>query len=695
LAGNRVNAIYQDKEGAIWFGTGGGVSRFDGNSWTTYTKEDGLVGNWVGAIYQDKEGAIWFGAGGGVSRFDGNSWTTYTQEDGLAGNLVRAIFQDKEGVIWFGTSSSSGGMVTIHRDREGIFAEGGGVTRFDGESWKTYTKEDGLAEGLVQAILQDKEGAMWFGTWLRGVSRFDGESWKRYTVKDRLVNNNVRAILQDKEGALWFVTEGGVSRFDGKEWTTYTQKDGLASNLVRAIFQDKKGVMWFGTEEGGVGLFDGRCFQTIDSRDGLASDWVNCVYMDRSGHIWLGTRDGVTRFISNKIPPPVYITQMITDQTYTNPKGTIQLSSGIRRISFSYHAISFKTRPGGIKYFYQLVGQDADWQGPTNKETVEYLGLKPGEYTFKVQGVDRDLNYSDTPASVEVIIPPPPFYKQTVFIATVVSVGGGLLFIVILLAVNQWRLSQAEQHRLKQELEDARQIQTGLLPDSTPSVPGFEIDGFSEPAREVGGDFYDYLTLSTNLIGIALADVSDKGLKAAMNAVMTNGMLHESVKSEREAAKLLGVLNAGLHPRLQRPANVAFAFFILDPQTKILTYANAGQPLPVIKRKEEVWEAELIGGFPLGAIANVEYEQKTIRFEAGDYVILYSDGISEAMNEEEDMYTEERIIEAICQADANFSAEEMTKHLLQDVMAFVGNAEQYDDMTLVVIHCLNDSSDKD
>jgi len=446
--------------------------------------------------------------------------------------------------------------------------------------------------------------------------------------------------------------------------------------------------MWFGTDDGGISRFDGKCFQTIDSRDGLAEDAICCIYMDKSGQIWIGTASGVTRFTSNKVPPPVHIIEMVADETYAKPKDTIHLRSNIRRISFSYHAISFKTRPGGMKYFYQLVGKDNDWQGPTNEETVEYFNLKPGKYTFKVQGVDRDLNYSDPPASLEIIIPPPPFYKQMAFVAAVSGSGGVLIIIVILLAVNQWRLTRAERLRLQQELDDARQMQMGLLPETAPSVPGFEIDGFSQPARDVGGDFYDYLTLDTNLLGISLADVSGKGLRAAMNAVMTNGMLHEAAKSEQAADKLLGVLNAGLYSRLQRFTNVACALFILDPQAKTLTYANAGQPLPVVKRKGDVWEAELIGGLPLGSMAVPEYEEKTIKLQPGDYIILYTDGISEATNKAEEMYAEERLIESIRQADANFSAEEMIKHILQDVMAFVGNAEQYDDMTLVVLRCL-------
>ncbi len=219
--------------------------------------------------------------------------------------------------------------------------------------WKTYRYVDGLANNNVSSILQDKEGAIWVGT-SDGVSRFDGKSWKTYTQKDGLASNNVLSILQDKGGALWFgILGGGVSRYDGVSWKTYTQKDGLASNGVWSILQDKEGTIWVGTIGGGVSRFDGRCFQTIDSRDGLANDSVFCVYEDKSGQIWLGTwGGGVVRFIPNKVPPPVYITEIQADeQTYSRPGEHLNIPAGVRRVAFDFHAISFKTRPGAMKYF--------------------------------------------------------------------------------------------------------------------------------------------------------------------------------------------------------------------------------------------------------------------------------------------------------------------------------------------------------
>lgn len=151
--------------------------------------------------------------------------------------------------------------------------------------WKSYRYVDGLADNYVWALMQDKEGNIWFGT-DGGVSRFDGVNWETYTQKDGLATNGVRAIMQDKAGNIWVGTGGwlgtyggGVSRFDGKSWKTYTKEDGLAGSWIYAIIQDKEGKFWVGGQSG-VNQFDGRCFQTIDSRDGLAHDNAVCLYMD-------------------------------------------------------------------------------------------------------------------------------------------------------------------------------------------------------------------------------------------------------------------------------------------------------------------------------------------------------------------------------------------------------------------------------
>jgi ligand-binding sensor domain-containing protein/serine phosphatase RsbU (regulator of sigma subunit) len=278
LKQSSISCMLADKSGNLWFGTGGGVSRYDGKSFTSFTEKEGLGDNTVFSILQDKSGNLWFGTGGaGVSRYDGKSFTSFTEKEGLANNIVLSIIQDKNGNLWFGTYW-------------------GGVSRYDGKSFTSFTEKEGLANNQVNSILEDKSGNLWFCTYGGGVSRYDGKSFTSFTEKDGLANNHVNSILEDKSGNLWFGTINGVSRYDGKFFTTFTEKEGLANNQVLSILQDKSGNLWFGTGGGGVSRYDGKSFASITEKEGLANNRVSSILEDKSGNLWFGAINGVSRY---------------------------------------------------------------------------------------------------------------------------------------------------------------------------------------------------------------------------------------------------------------------------------------------------------------------------------------------------------------------------------------------------------------
>ena len=437
LVNNAVYPIFQDQEGHLWFGTFvGGVSRYDGYVFTTFTPKDGLANKDILSAFQDREGNLWFGTSNGLSRYDGKTFTTFTTEDGLPSNHVPNIFQDREGNLWFGTSNGlsrydragrgSGGssgrgtfttfttedglpsnhVFRIFQDREGNLWFGstpstaGGVSRYDGKTFTALTTEDGLADNLVASIFQDRDGFLWFGTG-EGVSRYDGKTFTTFaiTVKEGLAHNRVRSIFQDREGNLWFGTDGGVSRYDGKTFTAFTTQDGLAGGWAQWIFQDREGNLWFGTQSGGVSRYDGKTFQTLTHQDGLASNVVTSIIQDRDGVLWFGTDGGLTRYRPPApLPPPVFIDAVVAERRYEKVS-TLAIPSTVKLTAFEFRGMSFKTRPEAMVYRYRLQGYDKDWR-TTHERRVEYSNLPRGTYTFEVQAVDRDLVYSEKPASV-------------------------------------------------------------------------------------------------------------------------------------------------------------------------------------------------------------------------------------------------------------------------------------------------------
>ncbi len=275
LSHNSVRSIVEDNQGNLWFGTGGGgVSRYDGHSFTHYTTEEGLSNNWVLSILEDSQGNLWFGtSSGGVNRYDGHNFTHFTKATGLSHNLVWSILEDSQGNLWFGT--------------------GGGVSAYDGHSFTHYTMKEGLSHHLVWSILEDNQGNLWFGTGGGGVSRYDGRSFTHYTTEEGLSNNLVLSILEDSQGNLWFGTEnGGVSRFDGQNFTHYTTKEGLSYNSIWSILEDSQGYLWFGTGGAGVNLYGGKSFSQCTAEEGLGHNLVLSILEDSHGDLWFGTRGG-------------------------------------------------------------------------------------------------------------------------------------------------------------------------------------------------------------------------------------------------------------------------------------------------------------------------------------------------------------------------------------------------------------------
>ena len=403
LPNDVIQGFHQDSEGTLWICTdGGGLSRYDGKTWTTLTVEDGLPENSVMGLSRDREGNFWFGAGGvggeegefmtggnGVVRYDGHTFSTLTVEDGLVSNWVWGIQEDREGNFWFSTNR--------------------GLSRYDGQRFENFTMEDGLPHNLMGGFYETSNGDLWFSSF-GGLVRYDGENFvETLTTEDGLPSNWVLGKTEDAEGNLWVTSvgpTGGVSRYDGQNWTTFTTEDGLASTFIYSVFMDDKGDMWFGSNKG-VNHYDGRVFQYLTAQDGLTNNHNTGVRLDGEGDFWfISNVSGMTRYRPPAPSPPgIVIDEVVADRSYERP-AELSFPSTTVKTSFAFHGMSFKTRPGGMVYRYRLKGYDEDWRN-TRERLVEYQDLPMGDYTFEVLAVDRDMAYSEEPATVILRVHPP------------------------------------------------------------------------------------------------------------------------------------------------------------------------------------------------------------------------------------------------------------------------------------------------
>ena len=246
---------------------------------------------------------------------------------------------------------------------------------------------------------------------------------------------------------------------------------------------------------------------------------------------------------------------------------------------------------------------------------------------------------------------------------------------------------QAHNKLLEKELETAQSMQMGLMPTNSPDVEGFDISGFCRPATHVGGDFFQYFPLPDGRVALALADVTGHGMEAAIPTVLFSGILDSQMEDATAPEELFSRLNRSLYRTLDRRTFVCFSMGELDPTSRRLRLVNGGCPYPYHYRasSEDVVELHL-DAFPLGVRPESEYGVVEINLDPGDRIVFCSDGIIEAENGIEEMFGFERTAEAISRAAGlGVGSKEFIEHLLSEVDAFCGNAEQGDDQTIIVL----------
>jgi serine phosphatase RsbU (regulator of sigma subunit) len=253
----------------------------------------------------------------------------------------------------------------------------------------------------------------------------------------------------------------------------------------------------------------------------------------------------------------------------------------------------------------------------------------------------------------------------------------------------QQRLQQEriERERVEQELKVARSIQQASLPEEVPTIEGWQISPFYRPAREVGGDFYDFHLLSEGHVGVVVGDATGKGVPAALVMSTTLGMLQAvseaSDSSSSSPGEVLERVNETLLSRIPTNMFVTCFYAILDPKSGNLTYANAGHDLPYLRRRCGDAEELRARGMPLGLMPGMGYEEDEIVLGEGDAALFYSDGLVEAHDPKGEMFGFPRLRALIAEHAEEGS---LGDFLMEELYSFVGEGwEQEDDITLLTL----------
>jgi sigma-B regulation protein RsbU (phosphoserine phosphatase) len=253
----------------------------------------------------------------------------------------------------------------------------------------------------------------------------------------------------------------------------------------------------------------------------------------------------------------------------------------------------------------------------------------------------------------------------------------------------------AEKKRLDEELRIARQIQMSLLPRGPLDVPGLGITALCVPAREVGGDYYDFFPLPQNRLGVLIADVSGKGTSAALYMAELKGLVLALSQSHQSPRQLLIEVNRLISEHLDSRSFITMTYAVIDLQRGMMTYCRAGHtpmiflpgPSKLAPAAQVLTPSGMVLGLRIDGAAekfSELLEEESIDLGPNDVIVLYTDGISEAMNLEQDLFGEARL-SRIIEEHGHLESGELRERILREIEAFVGAADQHDDMTMILL----------
>ena len=286
---------------------------------------------------------------------------------------------------------------------------------------------------------------------------------------------------------------------------------------------------------------------------------------------------------------------------------------------------------------------------------------------------------------------------QEIGVPMILSNSFGMLIFAIMISnlINERETAQErdsyfdELERKKYELKIARDIQQSFLPESVPLLEGFDIAAASRFAKEVGGDFYDFIPLSTGKIGFVIGDVSGKGVPAALFMVLSRAAIRANATGNTLASEVIKNANNLIFADAKSGMFVTLFYAVLDLKMRTLTYVNAGHnpPFFLYGATGELNHLKT-KGIAMGVIDDFDFEEKTIALREGDLIVFYTDGVTEAVDERYELFGTDRLIK-IARERAHLSAADLIEEIEDEVFSFCKDELQFDDITLMVLKVEN------
>ena len=648
LSDSRVRSVIRDSKNRLWITSWQnlGLLCYDHGDLTIYSKDTGLLSDRIRSVYERKDGSMLVALTGGLNIIkDGQVIGTYDKNYGIENDETLITCEAPNGDILLG--SNGDGMYIINSS---------GIRNID--------RDDGLTSGVIMRIKYDEENKVFWLVTGNSIA-YMTEDYKVTTVHNFPYPDNLD-IIKNSKGDMWILSSDGIYVVPAEQL--------LANEEIEPVH---------------YGIVNGLpCIATSNAYNEITAD----------GDLYLSGRSGVAK-INIEAPleevqdikmavPWVELDDVVT---YPNKNGVFTIPAGTKKLAVYGYVFDYSLTDPTIEI--KLDGFDREMITFKRSELkpIYYTNLKSGKYTFVMELKDAMGRESKTLKTT--IIKEKAFYEQTAF-AIGVAIAAIILFMLLLQKLVGRRLRIIEEKNREErqrelaanEMHMANQIQTAVLPHVFPPFPNrkeFDLYASMDPAREVGGDFYDFFLIDDDHLGLVIADVSGKGIPAALFMMNAKLLMKSYAQNGITPSEVFEKANNEICEDNQAEMFVTAWLGILEISSGKMIASNAGHEYPAIGHPDTGFELmKDKHGLVIGAMESMKYQDYEIQFAPGDKIFVYTDGVPEASNAKNELFGTDRMLDAL-NINKDAAPEEMLENVYKAVGEFVGDAEQFDDLTML------------
>ncbi|MBR5752888.1 MAG: SpoIIE family protein phosphatase, partial [Clostridia bacterium] len=650
LDGCRIRSVLRDSGGRLWISTwrSWGLLRYDGGAVTAFTEDDGLMSAHVRAVCETEDGSILVANTGGVSVIEGDRVVrNYGKDDGIDNQEILTVAASPDGDIILGSN-------------------GGGIYIINEKGIRSIGTDDGLSSEIVMRVKRDRFRDLYWIVTSNSIAYMTG-NWRVTTVQKFPYSNNFD-LYENSKGDMWVLSSNGLYVVPAEEL--------IANGDIEPVH---------------YGMANGLpCIATSNSYSELTED----------GDLYIAGNTGVAKVnIEASLEDISEFRQSVPFvdadgvRIYPNDAGGFDIPAGTKKLTVYAYVYNYSLTDPQVTYRLEGFDQESVTVARSDLDPVIYTNLPGGSYRFEMELTDA-LGRGSKALSVPIVKAKTMSENIWFFIVIGLFIT---LFLFTMVRIDFRRQMQemeekhreeAERERIVNELQMAGEIQSSMLPQEFPPFPDrkeFDIYAVMDPAREVGGDFYDFFLIDDDHLCLVIADVSGKGIPAALFMMISKVILQSFSAVSQSAADILTRVNESMCANNRVDMFVTVWLGILEISTGRLVTSNAGHEYPVMKRAEGPYKLlKSKHGLALGCMSGVKYREHDVTLLPGDRIFVYTDGVPEATNANNEMFGTDRMIDAL-NADPDVSPRELLENVHRAVDGFVKDAEQFDDLTMLCI----------